>query len=163
MENKPKCELACGFRLRDKFYAQFTFIAIGVLGTIGIVLEDWIWIAPYVVFYWYGIPGVVMRYLTCPRCPHLHEYGNCLQFPAFFAKMLVKRRKTTPLCVLEKLLFYMVFIVIPVYPIYWLLSRPALLVSFLLAAIMWYSGQFFYFCQRCRVSERPFNRAAVNP
>jgi hypothetical protein len=161
MEDRPECELACGFRLRDKLYAQFTFIAMGVLGTIGIILEDWIWIIPYVVFYWYGIPGVVMRYLSCPRCPHLHEYGDCLQFPVSLARMLVKKRKVTPFSALEKFLFYMIFILIPVYPIYWLLSSPVLFVSFLLAAVMWYSGQFFYFCKRCRVSECPFNRVAV--
>lgn len=161
MEEKRECKLACDFRLREKLYAQFTFIAMGILGTIGIILEDWIWITPYVVIYWYGIPGVVMRHLTCPRCPHLHKYGDCLQFPVFLTRTLVKARKTTSFSVLEKLLFYMIFILIPIYPIYWLLSRPVIFASFLLLAVMWYSGQFFYFCRRCRVSECPFNRVAV--
>src|SRR6056300_555673 len=109
MEN-ANCSLAQGFCLGEKIYAQFTFIAMGILGTIGIIIEDWIWITPYVAFYWYGIPGVVMRHLTCPRCPHLHEYGDCLQFPVFLARMLVKKPKTTPFSALEKSWFYLIFI-----------------------------------------------------
>jgi hypothetical protein len=134
---------------------------MGVLGTVGILLEDWIWTAPYIVFYWYGIPGIVMRHLNCPRCPHLHEYGDCLQAPASLARFLVKKRKVHAFSVLERGLFYSIFILIPVYPIYWLRSDLALLVPFLLMAVMWYCGQFFYFCRKCRVRECPFNRVPV--
>jgi hypothetical protein len=161
MEDRPQCELACGFRLRDKIYAQLSFLAMGILGTIGIILTDWIWVFPYIAFYWYGIPGIVMRHLNCPRCPHLHEYGDCLQAPVSLTRILAKGRKTTPYSALERTVFYLIFILIPVYPIYWLLSRPVLLVPFLLAAVMWYAGQIFYFCKRCRLGECPFNRVAV--
>lgn len=161
MKDKPECILACSFKAWEKIYAQSSFLAMGVLGTIGIVLEDWIWVIPYVVICWYGIPGIVMRHLTCPRCPHLFEYGDCLQFPVILTKWLVKQQKSGPFSALEKSLFYMIFILIPVYPIYWLLSNMMLLIPFLLTAGMWYSGQWLYFCMRCRVRECPFNRATV--
>ena len=161
MEDKPNCEFACGFRLREKLYAQFTFITMGILGTIGIILEDWIWVVPYVLIYWYGIPGVVMRHLNCPRCPHLHEHGDCLQAPVTLTRFLAKGRKTTPYSAFEKFLFYSIFILIPVYPVYWLWSRPMLLALFLLLAVMWYAAQFYYFCKRCRLTDCPFNRVSV--
>ena len=81
MNDNIKCSLAEGFSLWEKIYAQFSFIAMGVIGTVGIVLEDWIWVIPYIFIYWYGIPGIVMRHLNCPRCPHLHEFDDCLQAP----------------------------------------------------------------------------------
>ncbi len=161
MKESPESRLACDFRLWEKFYAQFTFLAMGVIGTAGILLQDWIWTAPYLVIYWYGIPGIVMRHLNCPRCPHLHEYGDCLQAPASLARFLVKKRKSHPYSGLEKALFYSIFLLIPVYPIYWLRSDLLLLVPFLLTAALWYLGQFLYFCRRCRVRDCPFNRAPV--
>jgi hypothetical protein len=81
MNDNINCSLAEGFSLWEKIYAQSSFIAMGVLGTIGIITEDWIWVFPYIFIYGYGILGVVMRHLVCPRCPHLYEYNDCLQFP----------------------------------------------------------------------------------
>ena len=81
MKSRSQCSLAGRFSLWEKIYAQSSFIAMGVSGTAGIILEEWIWVVPFLVIYWYGIPGIVMRHLNCPRCPHLHEYGDCLQAP----------------------------------------------------------------------------------
>jgi hypothetical protein len=161
MAENSQCFLAEKFSLWEKIYAQCSFIAMGVIGTIGIILADWIWIIPYIGIYWYGIPGIVMRHLTCPRCPHLYEYGDCLQASIVLTKWLIKKRKTNPFSLFEKLLFYLIFIIIPTYPIYWLLSNKLLLIAFLISAVMWYSGQFLHFCKRCRVKECPFNIAKV--
>ncbi|MHC4445049.1 MAG: hypothetical protein ACYTF1_18920 [Planctomycetota bacterium] len=161
MKDSSKYPLAENFSLWEKIYAQFSFIAMGVLGTIGIILEDWIWIIPYVIVYWYGIPGIVMRHLTCPRCPHLYEYEDCLQASIILTKWLIKKQKTNPFSIFEKILFYLIFIIIPTYPIYWLLPNKLLLIAFLISAVMWYSGQFLYFCKRCRVKECPFNCAKI--
>ena len=161
MNSRVQCSLAGKFSLWEKIYAQSSFIAMGVSGTAGIILEDWIWVVPYIAIYWYGIPGIVMRHLNCPRCPHLHEYGDCLQAAPILTKWLIKKGKTTPFGASEKLLFYMIFILIPGYPIYWLLSNRILLIAFLMVAGMWYLGQFLYFCKRCRVDDCPFNRATL--
>jgi hypothetical protein len=161
MNDNINCSLAEGFSLWEKTYAQFSFIAMSVIGTVGIVLVDWPWIMPYILINWYGIPGIVMRHLSCPRCPHLYKYGDCLQFHPKITGWIVKKRKTTPFSALEKFLFYMIFILIPVYPIYWLLSNKMLLIAFLITAGMWYLGQFLYFCKRCRVYDCPFNRVTL--
>lgn len=161
MKIKGQCSLAGKFSLWEKIYAQSSFLTMGIIGTVGIILEDWVWVIPYLIIYWYGILGIVMRHLNCPRCPHLHEYGDCLQAPPALSKWLVKKRKTTPYSATEKFLFYTIFILIPTYPIFWLLSNPILLSIFLIAASMWYLGQCLYFCKRCRVKECPFNRSIL--
>jgi hypothetical protein len=158
MKDKTECTLTNGFDLWEKVYAQFSFFAMCIIGTVGIALVDWRWILPYLLIYGYGVLGVVMRHLVCPRCPHLYVYSDCLQGPPKITMWLVKKRKTTPFSIFEKFLFYMIFILIPTYPIYWLLSNPILLGAFLIAASMWYLGQLLYFCKRCRVKECPFNR-----
>ena len=161
MEENIKCSLAEGFSLPEKIWAQFSFLGMTLIGTVGIVLADWPWVLPYILINWYGVPGIIMRHINCPRCPHLHEYGDCLQFPSSVTKRIVKQRKTTPFSTLERALFYAIFILIPSYPIYWLLPRKILLGAFLVTAGMWYGGQFLYFCKRCRVYECPFNRVPI--
>ena len=161
MKPETACRLADGFSIGEKIYAQFSFLAMGLTGTVGIALVDWRWVPPYLVIYLYGILGIVMRHLTCPRCPHLYVYGDCLQASPKLTMWLVKERKTTPFSPVEKLMFYAVFILIPVFPLYWLPSNPALLGAFLATVAMWYGGQLLYFCRRCRVKECPFNRAAA--
>lgn len=159
MNQVQGCRLADGFSFREKLYAQATFFTIMIVGAVGIARADWHWLFPFLLVCWYGIPGVVMRHLTCPRCAHLHRYGDCLQFPAIGAKWLVKEPKTTSFTPSERWTFYFIFAFIPVYPVYWLLSQPVLLAVFGTATVMWYLGQWLYFCKRCRVKTCPFNRA----
>ena len=102
MSDPVQCHLSNGFSLREKLYAQFSFFVMGIVGMIGIAREDWRWLVPYLVVFGYGVPGIVMRHLTCPRCPHLFVYGDCLQFPPTWAKWLVKQRKTTPFSAIER-------------------------------------------------------------
>ena len=158
MRRATECPLSQGFSVWEKIYAQVSFFSMGVIGTIGIVLADWPWVLPYVGIYWYGILGVVMRHLNCPRCPHLHVYGDCLQAPARLTRWLVKKRKAGPFSVSEELLFWTIFLLIPTYPLFWLAERPVLLLAFLATAVAWYTGQLLYFCRRCRVYGCPFNR-----
>ena len=159
MKNDSGCSLAEGFSVWEKAWAQVSFWVMGIAGTVGILLANWIWVFPYLVVYWYGIPGVIMRHTNCPRCPHLHEFGDCLQAPVALTRFLVKERKDIPFTGVERVLFLSIFTLIPTYPVFWLLPRPALLITFLIGAGMWYGGQFFRFCRRCRVSACPFNRA----
>jgi hypothetical protein len=163
MIRKAGCVLAEGFSLWEKAYAQLSFWVMGIAGTIGIILADWPWVLPYIGIFWFGVPGIVMRHLVCPRCPHLYEYGDCLQAPVSLTRWLVKKRKPTPLSRWEKLLFYTIFLLLPIYPVFWLVSNRILLVAFVIGVGMWYSGQFLYFCRRCRVSDCPFNRVASTP
>ena len=163
MNGPTDCPLAEGFGVWEKVYAQASFFTMGIAGTIGIMRVDWLMVLPYIVIYWYGIPGIIMRHLNCPRCPHLHTYGDCLQFPPKLTTRLVKRPKATPFSPAEKVLFWTIAILIPTYPVYWLWAQSMLLLIFVLAAGLWYGGQLLYFCKRCRVKACPFNRAGVLP
>ncbi len=161
LNNTTSCSLSRGFSLREKIYAQSSFLAMGIVGMTGIIQQNWIWVFPYIFIYWYGIFGIVVRHLACPRCPHLHKYGDCLQAPTAIVKRFIKKRKTGPFNAFEKILFCSIFALIPTYPIYWLASNKLLLIAFLVSAVMWYAGQFLYYCKRCRVRECPFNRAGM--
>ena len=161
MNQETECTLAEGFSVWEKVWAQLSFWVMGVAGTIGIVLADWPWVFPYIVICWYGIPGIIMRHLNCPRCPHLHVHGDCLQAPASLTKWLIKKRKATPFSNSERFLFLAIFVLLPTYPLFWLVSHTGLLVVFVIAATAWYLGQYLHFCKRCRVYGCPFNRVPL--
>ena len=103
MKDKTECTLAKGFSLWEKVYAQSSFLGMGIIGTVGISLVDWRWIPPYLLIYAYGVMGVVMRHLVCPRCPHLFVYSDCLQCHPRITMWLAKEQKTTPFSPFEKL------------------------------------------------------------
>lgn len=163
MKAGPKCTLADGFETWEKIYAQSSFIAIGTIGTVGVAVVDWRWGLVYLFIYLYGIMGVVMRHIVCPRCPHLHVYHDCLQAPPGLTRWLIRKRKATPLSLGERMLFFTYFLFVPVFPVFWLLTNPFLLLAFFVAVGTWYLGQFFRFCTRCRVKQCPFNRAYSIP
>jgi hypothetical protein len=118
--------------LWEKVYAQVSFLTMGIVGTIGIMVVDWPWVLPYIVVYGYGIPGIIMRHLNCPRCPHLHTYGDCLRFHPIVTKWLIKSRKTHPFTSGERVVFLLIFLLIPTYPICWLRVQPLLAQSSLI-------------------------------
>jgi len=155
---RGECRLSKGFSLWEKLYAQLTFFTMLGTGIAGIARSDWRWLLPYLVLTVYGVLGIVMRHLTCPRCPHLFVYGDCIQLPPKWAKWLVKECKTGAFSAMETWTFYLIFLLIPTYPLYWLRSQPILLTAFVVSASMWYLGQLLYLCKRCRVVECPFNR-----
>lgn len=160
--NKNHNHLACGYSRNEQIYAQITFHGWWIAGFIAIALQNWGWAMLYFLIVSYGILGIVQRHLTCPRCPHLHEYDSCLQLPPRISKLLIKEKKNIPLSHKEKILFLSIFILITVFPIYWLMNNVLALAGFILFGSMWYLGQFLYYCKRCRIPSCPFNRVKTS-
>jgi len=156
--NKKHYHLACDFSIGEQIYAQVTFHGWWISGFIAIALQNWIWATLYFLIVAYGILGIIQRYLTCPRCPHLYEHGSCLQLHPNISKLVIKEKKNYPFSLNEKILFVSVFVLITIFPVYWLVSNHIALAGFILFGSMWYLGQFLYFCKRCRVFSCPFNR-----
>lgn len=156
MNDHITCSLAEGFSLWEKIYAQVSFIGMGVIGTIGVILTDWIWVIPYIFIYWHGTPGIIQRHINCPRCPHLYEYNDCLQFHPVLTKWFIKKRKTHPFSTSEKLIFFAIFILIPTYPIYWLLSNKILLFAFFNNCRYVVFGSAYLLLQKMPIERLPF-------
>ncbi|MCP4020913.1 MAG: hypothetical protein GY729_03645 [Desulfobacteraceae bacterium] len=152
------CTLAKGFSLKEKLFTQMSFWGIFITGIAGIFLSDPIFVIPYVLICGYGFPGIIQRHIVCPRCPHLYEYGDCLQLPPKLTLMLIKKQKPPKFRRWEKIVFLFILICLPVYPLYFLFKTPLLLILFILFSALYYGGMFLHFCKACRVSDCPFNR-----
>ena len=159
MESSKQHCLTEHFSIAEKLSAQISFNAMCVAGIIGIYMAASWWAVPYAIAYLYGIPMVIMRHLACPRCDHLHVYGDCLQLPSRLTMLFIRKKKNYPFTPIERFLFYLIMLFLPLYPLFWLRNDFVWLVVFLVSALWWYGGQLLRFCLRCRVASCPFNRA----
>ena len=155
------CQLSEGFSIKEKLIARVSFLGMVISGSMGIGLSDPLFTVPYLLISLYGVLGIIQRHIVCPRCPHLHEHGDCLQLSPKLSRWLVKKPKGPTFSPWEKIVFLLIFFLIPVYPLYWLIDRHLFLSIFIFFTACWYGGQFFYFCKRCRVRGCPFNRAEM--
>ncbi len=163
MKRQNSCDLAQGFTIGEKLFAQITFNGFWITAFAAIWQSSVPWSLIYLGLVVYGVIGLVQRQLACPRCPHLYEYGDCLQAPPKLTKLIVKKPTTQPMNKAQRFLFVVVFVVITLFPQYWLVSLPGYFTAFWVFSGAWYLGQFLYFCKRCRVSSCPFCRAkAIN-
>lgn len=161
MTEQHACKLANGFSTGEKVFAQVTFNAFWITGFIAIWQDSVYWALAYMLIVVYGIFGVVMRHLACPRCPHLHKFGDCLQAPPALTRWLVKKPTTAPMSAGQKLTFLVVMLGIPLFPQFWLWDKPYFLAVYWVFCGAWYAGQLFHFCRRCRVPSCPFNQAGA--
>lgn len=166
MKNNSSCHLAEGFTLPEKIFAQITFNGFWITALVAIWQQSVPGTLVYFALVAYGIVGLVQRRLACPRCPHLYQYGDCLQVPPQLTKLIVKTPTTGPMNQLQRFAFVMVFVVVTLFPQYWLVSKPAYFVVFWVFCGAWYAGQLLYFCKHLQAlphSQLPVLPGADNP
>lgn len=161
MTDHNSCKLANGFSIGEKIFAQLTFNLFWIIGFIAIWQDNIYGALAYAAIVLFGIFGVVMRHLVCPRCPHLYKFGDCLQAPPALSKWLVKRPTSAPMNKGQQALFLVVFLAITFFPQYWLWGKPFYFALFWIFCGAWYAGQLWHFCKHCRVSSCPLNRTGV--
>ena len=145
-----------GFTIFEKVFAQLTFLGSVFVGAAAMAIENFLFGILYIFFAIIGINFFVMRYYTCPRCEQLWKHSDCLQFPVFLTKRIVSGYKDEPLTLVEKIIFLTIFVLLIIIPQYWLIQVPILFVLFWVCCLLWYMGQFFYFCKTCNIDSCPF-------
>ncbi|MHA2273892.1 MAG: hypothetical protein ACXACI_18735 [Candidatus Hodarchaeales archaeon] len=151
-----------GFTLREKVFAQLTFQGMGWAGAVAIALKDLLFGVLYLLFAYITVIFIVMRYITCPRCDQLRQHSDCLQLPVFFTKRVIAGYKDEPFTLKETIIFLSIFGGMIIVPQYWLIQAPILFVIFWVFCLLWYAGQFFYFCKTCNVESCPFYRISAH-
>ncbi len=147
--NTKNCESICKFSIKEKLYAQLSFNGGVIIGAYGLLQHSNTLAVIYLLYSYVGIL-LLMRYTVCPRCPHLHVAGDCLQLHPSLTKRIIAPNRKGPLNIYEKLLFVIVLYGILIIPIYWIASNLVILILFLL----FYGGMllslWFYFCRDCK-------------
>jgi hypothetical protein len=161
MSDHDSCKLAKGFTTGEKTFAQFFFNAFWITGFIAIWQDSVLWALAYAVLVAYGVFGLIVRHLVCPRCPHLYKYNDCLQAPKSWVKAIVKKPTSAHMTKGQKVLGAITLLTISLLPLIWLWDKPYYLAVYLVFCGAWWAGQVYHFCKQCRVSSCPFNRSGV--
>ncbi len=147
--NTENCESICTFSIWEKLYAQLSFNGGIIIGAYGLLQHSKALAVIYVLYSYVGIL-LLMRYTVCPRCPHLHEAGDCLQLHPSLTKRIISPNRKGPLNIYEKFLFVIVLYGILIIPIYWIASNLIVLILFLLFYGVMLLGLWLYFCRNCK-------------
>ena len=137
------------FTFWEKFSVQFSAVAGITAATYGLCLSN---INIGIVYLLYVLISyfLLMRYTVCPRCPYLLVADDCLQLPTQLTKIIISNKRNGPLNRYEKIIFNNAWYGSLLIPIYWLLSKPIILVAFLI----FYGGGVIlitklHFCPKC--------------
>ncbi len=143
------CKSVCGFTLKEKMYAQLSFNGGVLIATYGLYLHSPVLAIAYFLYAYVGIL-LLIRYTVCPRCPHLHVAGDCLQLHPSIVKKIISKNRNGHLNIYEKVLFVIVLYGILILPVYWISSNSVVLILFLLLYGGLLLSLHLYFCRKCR-------------
>lgn len=145
-------------------YISWTLLTlIPILTAIyGISRTSLIWTAVYLIVMAICFAVIIYRFF-CTHCPHYKNTGQstkCIflwKVPAYFTP------RPGPLGFFDKLMVAAGFIIALLFPVYWLLAHPLLLIIYALswAVIVIFLNK--YECIRCINSDCPMNRAHEKP
>ena len=122
------------------------------------------WTIAYVVLA-VGITTLLLKFY-CTRCPHYTREGKTLRCIFFWGLPKFFNKRTGPLDVVDKLAAFSATAVLLVFPLYWLLMEPGLLIVYVLSLIGLGAAIYRNECRRCIYFACPANRvpeAIKNP
>lgn len=103
--------------------------------------------------------GIVILRFYCTHCPHYTRESRTIRcifmwgIPKFFAS------RPGPLSLSDKAVALLVPIILVIFPLYWLLQQPGLMIIFILSLIVFLSTVRKNECRRCIYFDCPVNKA----
>jgi hypothetical protein len=112
-----------------------------------------------------GMTALILRFY-CTRCPHYTRAGKSLKCIFFWGLPKFFNIRPGALDVLDKVVAFGATAVLLIFPLYWLLLEPGLLIVYILSLIGFAAAIYRNECERCIYFECPANKvpeAAKNP
>ena len=112
-----------------------------------------------------GMTALILRFY-CTRCPHYTREGETLRCIFFWGLPKFFNARPGTLDTVDKAVAFTATAVLLVFPVYWLLMEPGLLVVYLLSLAGFCSAIYRDACKRCIYFDCPANRvpeSAKNP
>jgi len=112
-----------------------------------------------------GMTALILRFY-CTRCPHYTRAGQSLKCIFFWGLPKFFNIRPGALDVLDKAVAFGATAVLLIFPLYWLLLEPGLLIVYMLSLIGFGAAVYRNECGRCIYFECPANKvpaAAKNP
>jgi hypothetical protein len=104
-----------------------------------------------------GITVIILKFY-CTRCPHYTREGKYLKCIFFWGLPKFFTKRPGKLKISDKVITYSATIVLLIFPVYWMLMAPGLLIVYLLSLIALGAAIYCNECDRCIYFECPANR-----
>ena len=157
-------ELKTSYRFSD-FLFYICLLSVPFVTAVLTILKNSVWWTIVFIGLSVGITALILRFY-CTRCPHYTREGKnlkcifCWGLPKFFNK------RPGALNVVDKVVTFSATIVLLIFPLYWLLKEPGLLIVYILSLIGFGAAIYRIECERCIYFECPANKvpkAIKNP
>ena len=140
----------------DFLYTTMTAAIPFLVGCVAIANVSVFMLMAYIVL------GLAMLFIIyrfyCTHCPHYTGTDKTVKCMFFWGMPKFFSPAPGPLTGLEKIITFSAVIALAVFPIYWLLRQPMLLVIYLLAAAVLVMGIRRNECDRCIYFDCPSNK-----
>jgi hypothetical protein len=160
----PLNELKTRYRFSD--YLFYTcLLSVPLVTAVLAILKNSVWWT--IVFIGLGacITLIILRFY-CTRCPHYTRDGKNLKCIFFWGLPKFFNKRPGKLDISDKVITYTATMVLLIFPLYWLLMAPGLLIVYLLSLIGFGTAIYRNECNRCIYFECPANKvpeAMKNP
>lgn len=162
--NHPHNALKTHYRFSD-FLFYICLLSVPVItAVLSIANHSMWWTAAYIGF-GAGIAVLVLRFY-CTRCPHYTRGGKNLKCIFFWGLPKFFNKRPGQLDVSDKVITFTAMIVLLMFPLYWLLMAPGLLIIYALSVVGFGAAIYRSECERCIYYDCPANRvpeAIKNP
>lgn len=157
-------ELKTHYSITDFLFHAFLLSVPMLAAVLSIVKESVFWTIVFIGL-GVGISVVILRFY-CTRCPHYTREGKYLKCIFFWGLPKVFKKRPGRLNISDKVITYSATAALLVFPMYWLMMTPGLLIIYVLSLIALGAAIYRYECKRCIYFECPANRvpeAIKNP
>ena len=149
-------ELKAHYRFTD-FLFYICLLSVPLVTAIVAIYKNSIWWTIAFAAIFIGVTAIILRFY-CTRCPHYTREGNSLKCIFFWGLPKFFNKRPGKLDAVDMLVTFGATAVLLVFPIYWLLMEPGLLIIYILSLVGFGAAIYRNECKRCIYFECPANR-----
>jgi hypothetical protein len=152
----PRKELKTGYSFSD-FLFYICLLSVPLVTAVLAIFKNSVWWTMVFIGLGAAITVIILRFY-CTRCPHYTRDGKNLKCIFFWDLPKFFKKRPGKLNVSDKVITYSATIVLLIFPLYWLLMAPGLLIVYLLSLIGFGAAIYRNECDRCIYFDCPANR-----
>jgi hypothetical protein len=151
-------ELKTRYRFSD-FLFYICLLSVPSVTAVLAIVKNSVWWTIVFIGLGVGSTVIILRFY-CTRCPHYIRDGKNLKCIFFWGLPKFFNKRPGKLVVSDKVITYGATMVLLIFPLYWLLMAPGLLIVYLLSLIGLGAAIYRNECDRCIYFECPANRVS---
>ena len=156
MKMDTKNRLKTRYKFSDFIYWNLFAAIPFITAFIAILKSSLIWAMIYILVFLTQFLIVEYRFF-CTHCPHYCQDGYTTKCLFIWGVPKYFKARQYPLTIFDKFMIILGFLIIILFPIYWLFSQPLLLVIYLLSWTVFGLTLKRYECNRCIYFHCPAN------